>query len=711
MVALTAGWVARVRGSVRVAFPVLPARLSEALAAEARGLVPWLPVAFGGGVLGYLALRAEPPGWAGVAAAAGALAVLALAWRHGLARGFAMLALAGALGFAGVQAHSRAAPPVLPLPTRAVVLEARVVVVEALAQGARLTLAGATWEGQTDPLPRTLRVRLRAGDPASADPTRVTPGDRVRIRALLRPPSAPAEPGAFDFQRAAFFAGSAGTGFALGPVEVVARGNAGPAAPATWFAALRAEVVARTRAAVPGPEGAIAAALLAGSQAGIGPVEAQAMRDSGLSHLLSVSGLHITIVIGTLFVVLRLLFALWPWLVLTLPAKAIAMVIGLAGGGFYTLLTGAEVPMLRSFLMAALVVAAVLAGRRAISLRVLALVALAVLAIRPEAVVSASFQMSFAAVAALVAGFQALRTRLPLWLEGAGPLRPAALAVAGLVATSVLAGVATAPYALYHFQRASLYGVAANALAVPLTSFFIMPAGMVAMLLMPLGLEWIALKPMGFGCWLVLEIARIVAAWPGAAPAFPAMPAWGLLAATFGLLLLCLLRTRLRLLGAPLLLLGFASPAWHRAPDLLVSADARLIAVNQGGVLHLSRFGGASLFAAETWQRRAGTPPIAPLACAAPWCRIGDVAIVPRGAAPPGLCGSVPVVVGHEPLRGRCRGSLAIDRFDVWRDGPHAVWLTAAGPVAVSDRAARGDRPWVPPRPRPRASDPPAASE
>lgn len=710
MVALAAGWFARVRGSVRLALPALPARLSQMLAAEARGLVLWLPVCFGAGVLAYLALRAEPAFWAGPAACAGALALLALCWRRAASRALALLVLAGALGFATIQASTLAAPMVEPLPTRAVVIEARIAGLDALPQGARLTLAEATWEGRAAPLARTLRVRLRANDPA-ATAGALAPGDRVRLRALLRPPSAPAEPGAFDFQRAAFFAGSAGNGFALGPAEVLARAAAQPSGLATWFAALRAEVVGRTREAVPGPEGAVAAALLAGSQAGIGPVEAQAMRDSGLAHLLSVSGLHITIVMGTLFMVLRALFALWPRLVLTLPAKALAMLLGLAGGGFYTALTGSEVPMLRSFLMAALVVAAVLAGRRAISLRVLALVALAVMALRPESVVSASFQMSFAAVAALVAGFEALRARLPLWLAGAGPLRPLALAVAGLVATSVLAGIATAPFALYHFQRASLYGVAANAAAVPLTSLFIMPAGMIAMLLMPLGLEHLALVPMGFGCWLVLEIARIVAAWPGAAPAFPAMPDWGLAAATLGLLLLCLLRTRLRLVGVPVLLLGFASPAWHRPPDLLVSADARLIAVNQGGALHLSRAGGASPFAAETWQRRAGSPPIAPVACAGPWCRIGDVALVPKGPAPPGLCGSVPVVVGHEPLRGRCRGSLAIDRFDVWRDGPHAVWLTASGPVAVSDRAARGERPWVPPRPRARNSDPPAAAE
>ena len=707
MVALAARMVARARRPLHWPRLAVPGWLASLAAEEARAAALWLPVSFGAGIAVYLALTFEPDPRVGPVAALLALVLLLAARGVAPLRLAASAALAAALGFAAIQARTALAPPVETLPPRAVVLDARVADVVALPQGQRATLADAMWEGREAPMQRTLRLRLRANDPAV-----LRPGDHVRVRALLRPPSAPAEPGAFDFQRAAFFNGEAGFGIALGPVELLGHAAAAEVGGlAGWFASLRADVLARTRAVLPGPDGAIAAALLTGQQTAIGPQDAQAMRDSGLSHLLSVSGLHISIVMGTLFIALRFLLALWEATALRLPIKAIALLAGLAGGGFYMGITGAEVPMQRSFLMAALVVLALLAGRNAISLRALGLAAIVVLAIRPDALASASFQMSFAAVAALIAGFEALRGRLPRWLEHAGPARRVLMVLAGLVATSVLASLATAPYAAFHFQRASLYGVAANAIAVPLTSFVVMPAGMLAMLLMPLGLESLALLPMGYGCSAILAVAHAVAAWPGAAPSLPAMPLWGLFACTLGLLLLCLARTRLRLAGAPLFVLGMVSAALHVPPDLVVSADARVIAVNHDGQMHYARAQGASLFALETSRRRAGDPPLVALACAAPYCRVGDVAIVPQGRAPSGLCGSVKVMVGHEPLRTRCRDSVAIDRFDVWRDGPHALWLTPRGPLVVSDRAARGDRPWVPPRPQPRNPLPLAGAE
>lgn len=707
MVALAARMVARARLPFGRARPVMPGWLAALAAEEAGGAALWLPVAFGAGIALYLALTQEPDPRLGAVVVLLALGLLLAGRAIAPLRAAGAAALAMALGFAAIQARANLAPVVEPLPPRAVVLEARIADVVALPQGQRATLADAMWEGRATPLRRTLRLRLRAGDPAV-----LQPGERVRVRALLRPPSAPAEPGAFDFQRAAFFGGAAGFGIALGPVERLGSTSVAEATGLSgWFARLRRDVVARTRAVLPGPDGAIAAALLTGQQSGIGAGDAQAMRDSGLSHLLSVSGLHIGIVMGTLFVVLRLLLALWEWAALRLPIKAMALVAGLAGGGFYMGLTGAEVPMQRSFLMAALVVLALLAGRNAISLRALGLAALVVLAIRPDALASASFQMSFAAVAALIAGFEALRGRLPRWLERAGPARRVLMVLAGLVVTSVLASLATAPYAAFHFQRASLYGVAANAVAVPLTSFLVMPAGMLAMLLMPFGLEWAALVAMGYGCRAILVVAHAVAAWPGAAPSLPAMPMWGLLACTLGLVLLCLLRTRLRLAGLPLFVLGMLSPALHVPPDLVVSADARVIAVNHGGQMFYARAQGASLFALEVSRRRAGDPPPVALACGLPFCRVGEIAIVPQGPAPAGLCGAVPVIVGHEPLRMRCGGSVVIDRFDVWRDGPHAVWLHPDGALVVSDRAARGDRPWVPPPRLARGALPLAATE
>ncbi|HWT09748.1 MAG TPA: ComEC/Rec2 family competence protein, partial [Roseomonas sp.] len=561
------------------------------------------------------------------------------------------------------------------------------------------------------------RIRLRANDPA-----RPEPGDRVTVRALVRAPAAPAFPGAWDFQRAAFFAGQGGSGFAIGPAEVEpAAGSGRP------LSGLRTTLEGRVAAVVPGAAGAVAAALLTGGQSAIPRADLAAMRDSGLAHLLSVSGLHIAIVMGVTFWVVRLLVACWRWLALRVDGKAVAGVAALAAGGFYMVLTGSQVPMQRSFATAVLVTLALLTGRQAVSMRSLALAAAAVMLLAPDAVLGPSFQMSFAAVLALIAGWEALRGPMAqLRGDGAWWRRGLVFAV-GLIGTSMLAGLATAPFGLAHFGRLQWYGVVTNAVAVPLTSVLVMPAGMVAAALMPLGLEAPALAVMGWGCEAVLAVAREVAAWPGAAQTARPIPPWGLGAFAFGMAWLCLWRLRWRWLGVPLMALGLASGALHRPPDLFVSGDARLVGVVAGGGMWLQRQSGASALTRDSWLRAHGLAEAralpgqdeeASIACTPGACRLrplpgGPEAVLLRGDAPADHCGRVALVVSAEPLRGRCGGSQVIDRFSVWRHGPHAAWFGAEGVRVVSDRAWRGARPWVPPMPVPRGREdaPPAPVE
>lgn len=688
-------------------------RVEVLLAGERGRLAPWLAVAMGAGVLAYFGLREEPSSWAMLPAPL----LIALAWR--VARraphaGWALgLVAAAALGFASAVGHARLAPPVLAPPMRAVVLSGVVLNVELLPEGRRVTLGAPRFGPEEPAQPRTIRVRLRAGDPA-----RPEPGDRLSVRALVRAPPTPAHPGAWDFQRAAFFAGQGGAGFAIGPAEVAAgEGRAPP------LSGLRAAVEARATAVLPGPSGAVAAALLTGGQSAIPRDDLAAMRDSGLAHLLSVSGLHIAIVMGVTFWVVRFLIACWRWLALRVDGKVWAGVAALAAGGFYLLLTGAQVPMQRSFATAALVTLALLTGRQAVSLRSLALAAAAVMLVSPEAVLGPSFQMSFAAVLALIAGWEAMKAPLAR-LRGDGTWwRRALVLAAGLVGTSVLAGAATAPFGLAHFGRLQWYGVAANAVAVPLTSVLVMPAGMAAALLMPLGFDAPALAVMGRGVEGVLAVAREVASWPGAAQGARPIPPWGLAAFAFGMAWLCLWRLRWRWLGLPLMALGLASPALHRPPDLLVSGDARLIGFAAEGALWLQRQPGASGLTRESWLRAHGIAEARPLpaageaaggaiACREGACVLrarpaGPEAVLLRGAPPGDHCGRAAVVVSAEPVRGRCAGSAVVDRFAVWRNGPHAVWLGGEAAHVVSDRAWRGARPWVPPLPVPRGREEP----
>ena len=252
----------------------------------------------------------------------------------------------------------------------------------------------------------------------------------------------------------------------------------------------------------------------------------------GLAHLLSISGLHIGLVAGILLFGLRAGLALIPPLALRIPTKKVAAIAALAATGGYVLLAGAPVPAQRAFVMTAIVMVAILTDRSALTMRLIAWAAAAVALVRPEAVLGASFQMSFAAVTALIATHEALakkRSRGPRTLASRVTRELAAVAL-----TSFIAGTATAPFAAYHFHRLADYGVLANLVAVPITGFWVMPLAILAFALMPFGLEGWALVPMGWGIEAIIVVAQWVAALPGAAVQVPAMPSAALAVVVVG---------------------------------------------------------------------------------------------------------------------------------------------------------------------------------
>ena len=643
------------------------------------------------GVLLYFLLGSEPPVWWGMTGVLGGVAVAAAGWRVFAVRAVGLALVVAAAGFlAGSVAAWRAAPGDT-LPTRAAVLAGVVRGVDTLEDGRRLVIEGGRIGDQA--LRRVVRVRMKAGDE-----TAVAAGDQIEVRALLRPPSGPAYPGGWDQQRDAWFNGVGGGGTALGVVRVVS--HAAPAGPGAWLQAVRDGVGARAMAALPGPTGAVAATLLTGSTRAIPEADRAAFRDSGLAHLLAVAGLHIGIVMGLFMLVTRLGIAAWPYAALHWPGKAVAAWAALAGGAGYLLLTGAHVPILRSFAMAALVTLGVAVGRRALSLRGLALAAGGIALFAPQEVVGVSFQMSFAAVLALIAGYDALRPVLSR-LHGGG-WRRVALHGAGPVVTSLLAGTASAPYAAYHFGHVQLYFIVANVVAVPLTALWVLPWGVVALLLMPFGAEQMAFTPMGWGLEAILWVARDVSSWPAATVSVPPMPAWGLAVFSLGLAWLCLWRTPVRLAGVAVMVLGLLSPLMAPAPDVLVSSDGKLVAWRGPGGWALAARPGASWFVRDAWRTHLAVDAWRPLAdgCDEAACRAGGALLV-RGKARGMDCEGVQIVISGEPARGVCPGAALVDRFTVWRDGAAAVWLGGAAPMVLTDRAVRGERPWVPAPPVP----------
>jgi competence protein ComEC len=362
----------------------------------------------------------------------------------------------------------------------------------------------------------------------------------------------------------------------------------------------------------------------------------------------------------------------------------------------------------RSFVMAAIVLLAVIADRQPISMRPVAIAAVAVLLIWPDSLVGPSFQLSFAAIVALTAVWEELSPRRARQI---GPARRSLRWLFDLALSSIIATLATAAFGIYHFNRLTGYGVIANMLAVPITGFWVMPWLILALILMPFGLESWALEPAGWGISAILWTAETVSGWPGSVALVPVMPPLGLALVSFGGLWLCLWRQHWRYWGAVGIAGGLATILTVRPPDILVSEDAKLVAITEAdGSLRLST-GRADRFAASEWMRRlgqdqrilwnaglVGTDPR--LVCDHGDCRFRlaghAVAILQHADGFAAACAEADLVILMVPADGDCRVSV-IDPAKLAREGGHAIWLSEAGIRIETVRQGQGSRPWVAP--------------
>lgn len=687
----------------RVARHRFAAAATDAFFAERDRWPLWLPVLLGCGIALYFALPTEPADYVGAAAFAGCLAGTVLLRRRAVAPLVGVALTMVAAGFSLSQwAAERNAGPVVTREMGPVTVQGRVTAVQVLGKAQRVELDRLIIE-RLDAAPLKIRLRLTQNSP------QVAPGQQLSLRAVLRPPPPPSLPGGYDFARAAWFEGLGAVGFAVTAPEIAAApGGGGAEAFGVWLANLRYRVTQRIAGSIGGEAGAVAAALITGERAAVTETMWDHYRDSGLAHLLSISGLHFSMVAGLVFLVVRGALAALPWVALRFPIKKWTAVAALGATFFYLLLSGATVPTQRSFAMIAIVLLAVLVDRAAISMRTVAWAATAVLLWQPQALVGASFQMSFAAVVALIAAFEAATPRLSAWRSEGGAVRWLTLYIGGVSFTTMVAGTATALYTIHHFSRFATWSVAANLLAVPLTGVVVMPAGLLAMLLMPFGLDGPALAVMGWGVEWVNRLAEAIAGWPGAAVVVPPPSMAALAVFSAGGLWLCLWRRRWRLFGLVPMLAAVLTVPLQDPPDLLVDGEGSLTAVRaaDGGLLYSSLKRGA--FVRDAWAERAGNglaprsfaeaAPVDALACDSAGCawRGGGppVALVRRAEALAEDCAVAAVVVAAVPLRHACPSArLTIDRIALWRDGPHAVWLL--GPRALSVRGWRGERPWV----------------
>lgn len=563
------------------------------LETEREQLALWAPVAFGAGIAAWFTLSNSLEWLAFLCISLGvASATLPLPGGGRLGRSIGMI---GLLAFAGCvliwgKAVLIGAPPL----TRAVFAEVTGEVVELRAVPAQQMSRVLLRPIELPSLPRLIRVNIATDDV----PQRAERGAVLRFRVRLMPPAPPSLPGAYDFARRAYFQGIGATGRALAPILVLRPSTEEPALRARLFV----HVIDRTQGAGAG----IAAALATGDQGAISDEDAEAMRRSGLAHLLSISGLHVTALIGAVIFLLMRVMALSRRAALNWPLMLIAAGGGALAGIGYTLLTGAEVPTVRSCVAALLVLGGLALGRDAITLRLVAAGALLILLLWPEALVGPSFQMSFAAIMAIVALGEHPRFRAFAASRDEAVFFRLSRRVGVALLTGFAVELVLAPIALFHFHKAGLLGAFANLVAIPLTTFVVMPFEALALLLDVVGLGapfwWLTAKALD----LLLLIAHAVAASPWATMTNPSLSATAFGVIVFGGLWCLLWRSGWRWAGLAPVFVGVAAAGMAPLPDVLITGDGRHVVVRAAdGRLAMLR-AGAGTYVREMMAESAG---------------------------------------------------------------------------------------------------------
>jgi competence protein ComEC len=692
-------------------------------AAQVDRVFLWVPVAFGLGAAIYLGLKSEPPLWPAAAAAVTlGLGAGVAAWR-GAGRaliGALVLAAMIAAGFSVAKLRSdRVAAPIVPAGLGVAEVEGYVVDVDTpSASGPRLLIAP-TYVSHLDSgrLPLRLCIVMPAGG-------FVAPGQAVAVKALLDPPPAPAAPGAYDFARDAWFGGEGGVGLARSAPQVIA------APPAPWRLRLVMGVndfrwaTARRLAADmnqvmgtnAGDAAGLAVAVTTSHQDWLSAEVRNDLRASGLAHMLAIAGLHTAALSGFVFFSLRFLIAAWPWLALRVNGKKVAAIGGLLAVGAYLVLSGAHAPARRAAITASVAFAAILMDRQAVSLRSLALAALIILAADPEVVVQPGFEMSFCATAALVALAE-------IW-----PRQPRAVGlpwhlsliqrgrdwIVALFVVSLVAGAATGPFAIQHFNRIANFGVFANLTADLVASVVMMPALAIALLLEAVGhgLAAPALFVAGWAARAVIAIGHLFATAPGAAAGATAAPQVALLISYFGILFVCLWNGWLRWIGLPL---AFAVALWPRpAPPLVwVAADGADAAIAVRGQ-EVALRPGVRAYATDVWAQRRGLAVPADMlrargamfdcdywSCAArsgvkPALGIWWTRRKPKPERLAELCAASDILVlrADVPLPSGCRDVMVLRPGDFAAGGAAEIFAAKGGWRVAWSQPLRGQRPW-----------------
>lgn len=648
----------------------------------------WLPVAFGLGIAVYFLLPQEPFWAVGPLLFLMCMAGFLLTRRNVCLYCFFLALCFATGGFALIQTKANlAAAPRLSKNMRFVWVEGTVDQVELYPNARRLTLSD-VFIDRISPEKTPKRVRIRANGLSPE----IKKGDRIEIRANLMPPGLPTEPGGYAFCRPLWFSQIGATGYATGHPVVLQKKDA--LSGMDLFENLRQKIGDRIRTVLPPEQAGVVLPLVIGSGTSISQKTYNHYRDAGIAHVLSVSGLHMMLIAGLVFAFMRFFLTLFPPVALRINTKKTAAVVALIIPFLYLMISGLAVPAQRSYLMLFVVFTAVILDRQALSVRNVCWIGFFILLFKPESLITASFQLSFGAVLALICAYEALKKPVQIYLHKQKNkcVRWLIGLAFGFLITNIAAGLATSPIAVYHFYRYPTYGILGNFLTSSLFGILIMPLLLISVLCMPFGWDVYPLKAAGFFLDLVADITAWIAGLPKASVLVPALPTWGFACFILGGLWVCLWRTKIRLGGLVFLFIGAFSFLCHTTPDLFISQGGRLIGLQENGHFSFSTLNREKR-TRQSWMERNGYDPNATvnlietpfvdvkgyrIALTPEACAGADIAILPQKETPP------------------CEAPLILDYKTLWNKGAHTLFLTPTG-ISVKNAAdTMGMRLWHP---------------
>lgn len=664
-------------------------------------MVLFVPVCMSAGIAWYFALKAEPPLWLWAAGFVASVILACLLRPVRPALYVSLFCALVALGFALAQFRTyEVRTPYLSEPVSFAEVTGKIAEIEPKPKGSKILLKDVTISKiPAEKTPAYVSVTLR-----KYDPTLVT-GQMISLRAGLFPPPEPAIPGGFDFGRYFYFRQIGAVGYGIPPITVKSLKDSGASDFEIWFAEFRHRLTESIRSYFHEPAGAVAAAFVTGETQAIPDEVNNNMRIAGLYHLLAVSGMNLSVVAGIAFFSLRFLLAAIPPIALRFNIKKWAALLALIASYMYLRVSGTPVSAERAFFMVSLIFIAIIFDRDPTPMRSVAIAAFCIALYEPEAVLTASFQLSFSATAALIAAYEWGAG----WLTRSNNMRGFGISrigvyFAAVIVTSTIAWLATEPFIIYHFNQFSSYSLIANTIAEPLVSFVLMPLVIAGVLLLPLGLAGLAFTPMQYGVDLLLKIASTTAGLPHAMWIMPNPSDYGFAFVVLGFVWIYFWRLSWRWLGLVLIAGGMSTAFFYVPPDIFISGDGRHVAVRlDDGSMAMIK-GRATSVGAQSWARAATEQSYVdkddiPMQCDDKGCVVTvkkhKLALLKDASALPDECAlsDIIIIINIAVAQSACN-ALVIDKSQLDENSGAAIWVQDTKITVRHTRLEQGRRPW-----------------